>query len=88
MWLRGNIVTPRFVLTVEETRYIELQRDGNAERFDFEPLNSYPLQLENVYECLFDNGKPSMPLEESIQNLHVISALLKSGQTGEIESVE
>ena len=83
----GTIVIPRALLNV---RYIELQRDGrgdDVERIDFEPLDSYRLQLENIYECLFADGKPNMPLEESIQNLRVISALLKSGHTGKTERI-
>ena len=83
----GTIVIPRALLNIQ---YIELQRgarNDDIERFDFEPLNSYQLQLENVYECLFNDGKPNMPLGESIQNLHVISALLKAGQTGKSEMV-
>ena len=80
----GMIFIPHTLLNV---RYIELRRGNDTERFDFEPLNSYQLQLENIHECLFNNGKPNMPLEESAQNLHVISALLKSGQSGMVESI-
>ena len=85
----GAIVIPQAIAAINETRYIELQRGRNrdAERFDFQALNSYQLQIENVYECLFNGGSPNMPLEESIQNLHVISALLKSGRTGKMETV-
>lgn len=83
----GVIVIPRFILTAGDTRYIELQRGNDTERFDFEALNSYQLQLENIHECLFGSGRPNMPLEESVRNLHVISALFESGRTGKMEAV-
>lgn len=80
----GTIALPVFLLTVNEARHIELQRRSSAEKYEFGAMNSYQLQLENIYDCLFNGAQPNMPLEESICNLHTISALLKSGQTNEV----
>ncbi len=84
---KGTIVIPHALVTKWEPRQILLQRRKDEERFDFQPLNSFQLQFDNIHECLFSDGKPNMPLEESILNLHTISALYKSGQTGKIEPV-
>lgn len=83
----NTIVIPKALATQGESRWVELQTNECfqplvIERFDFKELDSYHLQLENIYECLFENGTPQVPIEESVQNLHTISALLESGRSG------
>jgi len=83
----GIIVIPKLILTVKQPRYILLQRQDKEERYEFEALDSYLLQIENIYECLFEDASPNMPLQDTIKNMCVISALLKSGETGRMASV-
>jgi predicted dehydrogenase len=90
----GTIVIPHAILTATQPRHLLVQRGGaferepvSEERVDFEPVNSYRLQLQNVYECLFRSGSPLVPLPESVANLELASALLRSAKSGKFETV-
>jgi predicted dehydrogenase len=88
----GTLVIPWLLLPMGRPYHLEVQRDGpfqerKTERFHCGDDDSYHLQLENVYECLFNDGAPKVPLEESVRNLHTITALLESGETGRVVTV-
>jgi xylose dehydrogenase (NAD/NADP) len=84
----GTLVIPFLLLPFNKktTHSIEIQGDSRvpheAKHFDCGQENSYHLQLENVYDCLFEDGTPVMPLEQSVENLHAISALFESAEKG------
>ena len=91
----GIILIPHAIVTATQKRHIVISKGGRFEREpvheeieEFDIADSYRLQLENAYECIFGSGKPVVTLEESVSNLKLTSALLKSTQTGRFEEVE
>jgi predicted dehydrogenase len=91
----GVILIPHAIVTATQKRQIVITKGGRFEREpvheeseEFDVANSYRLQLENAYDCIFGDGKPVVTLEESVSNLKLTSALLKSTQTGRFEEVE
>jgi len=50
--------------------------------------DSYRLQLENAHACLFGGGSPVVPLDDSIANLRLTTALLRSAESGCFEPVD
>ncbi len=91
---RGCLVIPHAIVTARQERCLLISTGG---KYEAEPTqeqkvelgihNSYRLQLENVYACLFGSGRPAVTLAESVANLRVTSALLRSAATGQLEQV-
>ncbi len=84
----GWLDIPAAVVTKNQPREIEIcngssfgDEQGQRRVEKFPPLDSYRLQLEHVYETLYHDAPFPMPLEQSIRNLHVTSALLESART-------
>jgi predicted dehydrogenase len=91
---KGTLVIPHAIVTKTQTRQIELQMDGayearpvQTEIIEFEPHNSYRLQLENICKCITDGVKPNLPIADSVINYTVTDALMKSVKNGCLETV-
>ena len=91
----GVLTVPHAIVTAAGVRRIVISRGGRFETE--EPAeevremgvhDSYRLQLENVHACLFGGGSPVVPLEDSVANLRLTTALLKSADSGRFEPVE
>jgi predicted dehydrogenase len=85
----GTLVIPNLLLTVDVPRHVEIWREtANAgrevERHDFEPVNSYALQMENIAACLLDGAAPMVPIADSSWNLRTIDGLRESARSGEV----
>ena len=91
---RGWLRIPHAVVTTNQPRTLELSLGGafemsapKLETLNFDVMDSYQAQLENVHACLFEGGTPGVPLDDSLRNLHVTGALLASAASGRKETV-
>ena len=90
----GAIVVPHAVVTKSQPRHLEVQLGGayeheprTTERVEFDAQNSYELQFENLVDCVRDEADPVVPLEDSVANLRVTDALLRSAETDRTEPI-
>jgi predicted dehydrogenase len=81
---KGTIRIPNAYLTINETRYTKTNENPGF----YSMMNSFALQLEHVYRVIFEGETPRIPLQESVQNLHVIDALREAGLTGQRVAVK
>ena len=91
----GTIVIPHAIVTKTQKRHIEIQRNGayearpmETEVIEFEPANSYELQLKNIYRTITEGVSPDFPVSDSVINYRVTDALMKSVETGRLEAVK
>ena len=61
---------------------IELRRDGDVERIELDPEDSYRLQLENLSDAIRGEAEPLLGREDAVAQARVLEALLRSSQTG------
>jgi predicted dehydrogenase len=66
------------------TPVIELRRDGDRERIELEPVDSYGLQLENLSDAIRGVGEPLLDRQEAVAQARVIEALFGSAEDGAI----
>ncbi len=88
---KGTIIIPHAIVTRAQPRHIEVQLGGAYEdeprenhRYEFDPANSYQLQLKRIVHCMKTGDRPIVPLEDSVYNLHTTSALLASSERGQV----
>jgi len=61
---------------------IELRRNGEVERIELEPLDSYGLELENLSDAIRGEGDPLLGREDAVAQARVIDGLFRSVDTG------
>jgi predicted dehydrogenase len=61
---------------------IELRRDGNVERIELEPTDSYRLELENVSEAIRGEGELLLGREDAVAQARTLEALHESATKG------
>ena len=59
-----------------------------SQRFTFEPVNQYQLQVERFSRYLLGQAVPSWPIEDALGTLRTIEALFASARTGGWQAVE
>ncbi|HZR92715.1 MAG TPA: Gfo/Idh/MocA family oxidoreductase [Gaiellaceae bacterium] len=57
---------------------IELRRDGESERIEVEPADSYRLELENLSEAIRGEAEPLLGRADAVAQARVIEALFRS----------
>ncbi len=57
---------------------IELRRDGESERIEVEPADSYRLELENLSEAIRGEAEPLIGRADAVAQARVIEALFRS----------
>jgi xylose dehydrogenase (NAD/NADP) len=62
---------------------IELRRDGEVERIELEPEDSYRLELENLSDAIRGEAEPLLGAEDAIAQARAIEALSRAAETGE-----
>jgi predicted dehydrogenase len=62
---------------------IELRRDGEVERIDIEPADSYRLELENMSDAIRGEGELLLAREDAVAQARTLEALHRSSQTGQ-----
>jgi D-xylose 1-dehydrogenase (NADP+, D-xylono-1,5-lactone-forming) len=66
---------------------IELRRDGEVERIEIEPANSYGLELENMSDAIRGRSEPLLGRDDAVAQARAIEALYRSAGSGEPVSV-
>jgi len=61
---------------------IEVRRDGDVERIELEPVNSYRLEVENVGAAARGDEPLLLGREDGVQQARVIEALFQSAASG------
>jgi predicted dehydrogenase len=61
---------------------IELRRDGNVERIELEPADSYRLELENVSDAIRGDGELLLGREDAVAQARTLEALYESATNG------
>jgi D-xylose 1-dehydrogenase (NADP+, D-xylono-1,5-lactone-forming) len=63
------------------TPVIELRRDGETERIELEPVDSYGRELENLNDAIRGQGKPLLGREDAVAQARTIEALHQSAES-------
>jgi D-xylose 1-dehydrogenase (NADP+, D-xylono-1,5-lactone-forming) len=63
------------------TPVIELRRDGETERIELEPVDSYGRELENLSDAIRGQGEPLLGREEAVAQARTIEALFRSAES-------
>jgi predicted dehydrogenase len=61
---------------------IEVRRDGEVERIELEPVNSYRLEVENLGSAVRGGEPLLLGRDDAIQQARVIEALFRSAESG------
>jgi predicted dehydrogenase len=61
---------------------IELRRDGEVERIELEPVDSYGLELENLSRSIRGEDEPLLGREDAVAQARVVEALFRSADEG------
>ena len=62
---------------------IELRRDGELERIELDPVDSYGLELENLSRAIRGQVEPLLGREEAVAQARAIEALFHSADSGQ-----
>ncbi len=65
------------------TPVIELRRDGEVERIELEPVDSYRLEVENLCDAIRGEAPLLLGREDAVAQARAIEALHRSAETGE-----
>jgi D-xylose 1-dehydrogenase (NADP+, D-xylono-1,5-lactone-forming) len=63
------------------TPVIELRRDGETERIELEPVDSYGRELENLSDAIRGQGEPLLGREDAVAQARTIEALFRSAES-------
>ena len=69
---RGTVRTP----------VIELRRDGNVERIELDPADSYRLELENLAAAIRGQAPLLLGREDAVAQARALEPLHRSAETG------
>jgi predicted dehydrogenase len=61
---------------------IEVRREGDVERIELEPADSYGLELENLSDAIRGRGEPLLGRDDAVGQARAIEALYRSAETG------
>jgi predicted dehydrogenase len=61
---------------------IELRRNGEVERIELEPVDSYRLELENLADAVAGDAPLLLGREDALGQARAIEALFRSGESG------
>ena len=61
---------------------IELRREGEVERIELEPVDSYRLELENLADAIRGDGELLLGRDDALPQARVIDALYRSADSG------
>ena len=61
---------------------IELRRDGEVERIELEPEDSYLLELENLSDAIRGAAEPLLGRDDAVGNARAIESLFASAESG------
>ena len=61
---------------------IEVRREGDVERIELEPLDSYRLELENLADAIRGEGDLLLGREDAVNQARAIDALYRSADSG------
>ena len=75
---RGIIEVPWAFVSFEKDTEILVQKDEKQETKTFKGSDEYRLEFDHFADMVEDRAEPIYPLEDSVKNLAVIEALLKS----------
>ncbi len=64
------------------TPVIELRRDGEVERIELEPVDSYRLEVENLCDAIRGEAPLLLGREDAVAQARAIEALHRSAETG------
>jgi D-xylose 1-dehydrogenase (NADP+, D-xylono-1,5-lactone-forming) len=62
------------------TPVIELRRDGETERIELEPADSYQLELENLSDAIRGEAEPLLGRDDAVAQARTIEALYRSAE--------
>jgi predicted dehydrogenase len=60
---------------------IEIRRDGDVERIELEPTDSYRLELENLSDAIRGKAEPLLGRDDAVAQARVIQALFESARS-------
>jgi D-xylose 1-dehydrogenase (NADP+, D-xylono-1,5-lactone-forming) len=69
------------------TPVIEVRRDGEVERIELEPVDSYRLELENLADAIRGDGELLLGRADALPQARVIDALYRSAETNQAVSL-
>ncbi len=64
--------------------WLECATAGHSERFHFEPVHQFQLQLEHLCEVLDGSAEPRIPAQNSVDQMRVIDAVYESAASGSV----
>ena len=64
--------------------WLQCATRGHSERFHFEPMHQFQLQLEHLCEVLDGGTEPRIPAQSSIDQMRVIDAVYESMASGSV----
>jgi D-xylose 1-dehydrogenase (NADP+, D-xylono-1,5-lactone-forming) len=67
---------------------IELRRDGEVERIEPEPADSYGLELENLSAAIRGRAEPLLGRVDAVGQARTIEALYRSAETGAVVALD
>ena len=82
MGTTGSLLTDRAWNTEDRPVWLECATSGHTERFHFEPVFQFQLQLEHLCDVLDGTAEPRISASDSIAQMQVIDAVCESIATG------
>ena len=67
------------------TPVIELRRDGDVERTELEPVDSYRLELENLSDAIHGEAPLRLGREDAVAQARALEALHRSAESGTVQ---
>jgi xylose dehydrogenase (NAD/NADP) len=61
---------------------LELRRDGEVERIELDPTDSYGLELENLSDAIRGRAEPLLGRDDALGQARALEALYRSAETG------
>ena len=61
---------------------IEVRREGDGERIELEPVDSYRLELENLADAIRGEGELRLGRDDAVHQARAIDALYRSADSG------
>ena len=74
----GSLRTERAWNNEDMPVWLECATAEGAERFHFDPVFQFQLQLEHLYDVLDGTARPCIPAHDSIAQMKVIDAVCES----------
>ena len=78
---RIEMNTP-FIVEPEEPAVLQVYSGSKAETITLDPCNQYSLQFEQFVRSIFDQNSMTIPLQDSLNNMKVLDAIVKSAKSG------